>query len=222
MLCLANSTPHTLTLTLPPPRWTVKGSIIMDTDKKSMQRRCIVASGEVHHLICPHTTVLGTVRLQDELMNSPDPVPRPKSSPPDFPESEYQELPPPKVTPSTRSPTDGHPRRPYQDEAESDGSSTSMHNPKNQRQYEAHGDSSHVSNCPSSGAGTSSGCRRSKCFKQKSLMPQPHCEGKRKARQDKAFNHRGEPPTRLDKKPVNGFLSILPTRLLSISHVPHV
>ncbi|KAF8511411.1 hypothetical protein BU17DRAFT_97243 [Hysterangium stoloniferum] len=92
----------------------------------------------------------------------PDPVPRPKSSPPDFPEFKYQEIPPPKVTPSTRSPTDGHPRRPYRDEAESDGSSASMPNPKNQHQYEGHGDGLHVSKSPSSGTGTSSGCRRTK------------------------------------------------------------
>ncbi|KAF8525467.1 hypothetical protein BU17DRAFT_83636 [Hysterangium stoloniferum] len=162
MLCLANSTPRTLALPLPPPRWTVKGSIIMDMDKKSMQRRRIVASGggsSSSTQICPHTTILAMVRLPDELMNSPDPVPRPKSSPPDFPEFKYQEIPPSKVTRNTRSLTDGHPRRPYRDKAEFDGSSASMHNPKNQHQYEGHGDGSHVSNSPSSGAGTSSGCR---------------------------------------------------------------
>ncbi|KAF8514561.1 hypothetical protein BU17DRAFT_94425 [Hysterangium stoloniferum] len=162
MLCLANSTPRTLALPLPPPRWTVKGSIIMDMDKKSMQRRRIVASGggsSSSTQICPHTTILAMVRLPDELMSSPDPVPRPKPSPPDFPEFKYQEIPPSKVTRNTRSLTDGHPRRPYRDKAESDGSSASMHNPKNERQHEGHGDGSHVSNSPSSGAGTSSGCR---------------------------------------------------------------
>ncbi|KAF8511420.1 hypothetical protein BU17DRAFT_69667 [Hysterangium stoloniferum] len=112
--------------------------------------------------ICPHMTVLGTVRLPDELMSSPDPVPRPESSPPDFPEFKYQEIPPPKVTPNARSPTDGHPRRPYRDEAESDGSSASINNPKNQHQFKGHGDGSHVSKSPSSGTGTSSCCRKEK------------------------------------------------------------
>ncbi|KAF8526684.1 hypothetical protein BU17DRAFT_82909 [Hysterangium stoloniferum] len=40
-------------LALPPPQWTVKGSIIMDTDKKSMQRRRLGGSGGVHHLNLP-------------------------------------------------------------------------------------------------------------------------------------------------------------------------
>ncbi|KAF8490881.1 hypothetical protein BU17DRAFT_104102 [Hysterangium stoloniferum] len=121
-------------------------------------------------------------RFPDELMSSPDPVPRTKSSPPDFPEFKYQEIP---LTPSPRSPADGHPRRPYRDEAKSDGSSASMPNPKNQNQYEGHGDGSHVSKSPSSGTGTSSDCRRTKRFKHKSLTPQPHYARKRKARQDK-------------------------------------
>ncbi|KAF8510656.1 hypothetical protein BU17DRAFT_97936 [Hysterangium stoloniferum] len=42
-----------------------------------------------------------------------------------------------------------------------------------------------------------------KPFHTKSLTPQPHYEGKRKSRQDKAFNNRGEPPTRLDKQGAN-------------------
>ncbi|KAF8496077.1 hypothetical protein BU17DRAFT_72479 [Hysterangium stoloniferum] len=42
--------------------------------------------------IFPHTTGLGTMGLQDELMSSLDPVPRPKSSPPDFPDFKYQEI----------------------------------------------------------------------------------------------------------------------------------
>ncbi|KAF8513669.1 hypothetical protein BU17DRAFT_95217 [Hysterangium stoloniferum] len=40
--------------------------------------------------IFPHTTGLGAVGLQDELMSSLDPVPRPKSSPPAFPDFKYQ------------------------------------------------------------------------------------------------------------------------------------
>ncbi|KAF8503986.1 hypothetical protein BU17DRAFT_101581 [Hysterangium stoloniferum] len=125
-------------LALPPPQWTVKGSIIMDPDKKSMQRRRIGASwgSSSRTQICPHTTILATVRLPDELMSSPDPVPSPKPSPPDFPEFKYQEILSPKVTPNTRSLTDGHPRRPYRDEAESDGSSASMPNPKNQHKWQ--------------------------------------------------------------------------------------
>ncbi|KAF8513493.1 hypothetical protein BU17DRAFT_68774 [Hysterangium stoloniferum] len=107
---------------------------------------------------------------------------QPKSSPPDFPDFKYQEIPSPvpKVPRSTRSPTDGHPRCPYRDKAESNGSSASMHNPKNQSQYKEYGDGSHVSNSPSSRARTSSCCRTTH-FEHKSLTPQPHYEGKRKA-----------------------------------------
>ncbi|KAF8497993.1 hypothetical protein BU17DRAFT_103148 [Hysterangium stoloniferum] len=127
------------------------------------------------------------VRLPDKLMSSPDHLPRSQSSPPDF---NCKEIPPtaaPKVTPSTRSPTDGHPRRLYRDEAESDGSPASMHNLKSQRRYKGHGYGPHVSNNPSSGAGTSSACGVSH------IKPQPYYERKRKARRDKAFNDRGEP-----------------------------
>ncbi|KAF8496078.1 hypothetical protein BU17DRAFT_103504 [Hysterangium stoloniferum] len=139
--------------------------------------------------IFPHVMGLGMVCLQDELMSSLDPVPRPKSSPPDFPDFKCQEIPPPapEVPPTTRSPTDGHPRCPYRDEAEANWSSASMHNPKNQRRDKGHGQE-HLQ--------VADGQR----FEHKSLTPQPHYEGKRKARQDKAFNNRGEPPTRLDKQ----------------------
>ncbi|KAF8492113.1 hypothetical protein BU17DRAFT_103995 [Hysterangium stoloniferum] len=97
------------------------------------------------------------VRLPDKLMSSPDHLPRSQSSPPDF---NCKEIPPtaaPKVTPSTRSPTDGHPRRLYRDEAESDGSPASMHNLKSQRRYKGHGYGPHVKQSVL-GAGTSSAC----------------------------------------------------------------
>ncbi|KAF8525453.1 hypothetical protein BU17DRAFT_62609 [Hysterangium stoloniferum] len=95
MLCLANSTPSTLALTQPPPRWTVKGSIIMDMDKKSMQRRCIVASGEVHHLVRNLHSHDGTGHsaLAGRAYEQPGSCAEAKVFTPDFPEYEYQELP---------------------------------------------------------------------------------------------------------------------------------